>query len=76
MILFTLYIIYNFVRQNPWNYLTFGVFSIKEKNITKERIQNETIYINPALVPFVWNFLVNMLLVILFANIDVIQNIL
>lgn len=71
IIIFTGYIIYKFFSANIFNYLTFGIFSIKEANMTKERIENESIYGNPALVPFVWNFIVNMLLIILFANIDV-----
>jgi hypothetical protein len=58
-----------------WNYLTFGILSIREREVTKERIENEPIYVNPALVPFVWSFLVNMLLIILFANIDVSQQV-
>lgn len=71
MIIFTCYVVYKFFSANFFNYLTFGIFSIKEGNITKERVENECIYVNPALVPFVWNFISNMLLIILFANIDV-----
>jgi hypothetical protein len=42
--------------------------------MTKDRIENESLFQNPALVPFVWNFIVNMFLIILFANIDVRNN--
>jgi hypothetical protein len=67
MILFFLYITVRFLRSSQrLNLLTFGIFSLKEKDT-----QDLSLYENPVLVPFAWNFILNMLLVIFFANIDV-----
>lgn len=64
------YILARFIRAQSWNLLSFGIFGINEgkKRSNSAKI---SIYENPALIPFAWNFFVNMLLIILFANIDV-----
>ena len=53
------------------NILTFGVFGIGEDKAERD----DPLYDNPALVPLFWNFFANMLLVILFANIDIISRV-
>ena len=65
MILISGYITVKFLKAQTLNILTFGVFGIGE-----DKADND-LFKNPALVPFFWNFLANMLLIILYANIDV-----
>jgi hypothetical protein len=67
-----LYILFRFLRAQKWNLLTFGIFGLGESNAQAVR-PKASIYDNPALIPFAWNFIINMLLIILFANIDVID---
>lgn len=62
-----LYILTRFFRAQSWNLATFGIFGIREG----KQKNHMSIYENPALIPFAWNFFINMLLIILFANIDV-----
>ena len=71
MIIFTVYITGKFLMAQPLNILTFGVFGINEERSDKDG----PLFENPVLVPFFWNFLANMLLVILFANIDIISRV-
>jgi len=71
MNLIFVYIVLRFFRsKQTWNLATFGIFGIGEG---KERPAGKdlSIYENPALIPFAWNFFINMLLIILYANIDV-----
>ena len=71
MNLIFVYIVIRFFRsKQTWNLATFGIFGIGEG---KERpaARDLSIYENPALIPFAWNFFINMLLIILYANIDV-----
>lgn len=72
MNLIFLYIVIRFIRsKQAWNLATFGVFGIGEDKARPAATQDLSIYENPALIPFAWNFFINMLLIILYANIDV-----
>jgi hypothetical protein len=65
------YIVIRFFRsKQAWNLATFGIFGIGEGK-EKPSARDLSIYENPALIPFAWNFFINMLLIILYANIDV-----
>ena len=66
MNIFLFYVTYRFIQGSSWNFLTFGVFSINERN------QNSTIlFQNPALIPIAWHFIITMFMVVFMANIDV-----
>lgn len=67
------YIFHRFYKAQKWNLMTFGLFGIGEKSIVERKRKSKfiTIYDNPVLIPFAWNFIINMLLIIFFANIDV-----
>ena len=71
------YIFGRFFRAQRWNLATFGVFGIGEKIIVERKKKSKftTIYDNPVLIPFAWNFFINMLLIIFYANIDVRLNV-
>jgi len=64
------YILVRFFRAQGKNLATFGVFGIGE-NHERPRNKHVSIYENPVLIPFAWNFFINMALIILYANIDV-----
>lgn len=71
MNLIFVYIVLRFFRsKQTLNMFTFGIFGIGEG---KERpaARDLSMYDNPAIIPFAWNFFINMLLIILYANIDV-----
>ena len=63
------YIIGRFFKAQSWNMLTFGIFGINET--TEKASKQADIYSNPAVIAIAWNFIVNMMLIILYANIDV-----
>eukprot|EP00347_Sterkiella_histriomuscorum_P000880 403374170 len=67
MNVFLFYTIYRFAKAQGWNFFTFGLFSIREKK------QHElmSFYENPALITFVWHFLITMFMIIFMANIDI-----
>ena len=53
------------LKRQGLNFLTFGLLRNGEgKN-------DSSIFASPAIIPFAWNFILNMLLVLLLANIEV-----
>ena len=53
------------LKRQGLNFITFGLLRIGEgKN-------ESSIFTSPAIIPFAWNFILNMLLVLLLANIEV-----
>ena len=68
MNIFFFYVIYRFIKEQSWNFLTFGIFGINEKTSNQDTIDT---FKNPALISFAWHFIVTLLLIILFANIEV-----
>jgi len=71
MNILVVYIIVQLFRAQGWNLATFGLFGIGESKLTKKDIEVLPFYQNPALIPFFWNFILNQVLVIVYANVEI-----